>query len=69
MSTEKKRPQDRWNEKAGLISKSYKLKRELTEEFATACDAAGVSQAGQISKMMREFIDEISNCQNEHSVV
>lgn len=69
MSTEKKRPQDRWNEKAGLISKSYKLKRELTEEFAMACDAAGVSQAGQISKMMREFIDEISNCQNEHSVV
>lgn len=59
MSTEKKRPQDRWNEKAGLVSKSYKLKRELTEEFATTCDVAGVSQAGQISKMMREFIDEV----------
>lgn len=59
MSTEKMRPQDRWNEKAGLISKSYKLRRELTEEFATACDVAGVSQAGQISKMMRQFIDEV----------
>lgn len=53
------RPQDRWNEKVGLISKSYKLRRELTEEFASACDAAGVSQAGQISKMMREFIEEV----------
>ncbi len=58
MGTEKKRPQDRWNEKAGLISKSYKLKRELTEEFALACDTVGVSQAGQISKMMREFIEQ-----------
>lgn len=59
MSTEKVRPQDRWNEKVGLISKSYKLRRELKEEFASACDAAGVSQAGQISKMMREFIEEV----------
>ncbi len=59
MGTEKKRPQDRWNEKAGLISKSYKLKRELTEEFAEACDSAGVSQAGQISKMMKAFITEV----------
>ena len=57
MDAAKMRPQDRWNEKVGLISKSYKLKRELTEEFASACDEAGVSQARQISKMMREFID------------
>lgn len=60
MSTDKKRPQDRWNEKAGLISKSYKLKRELTEEFAMACENVGVSQAGQISKMMRDFIYEVN---------
>lgn len=52
------RPQDRWNAKAGLISKSYKLKRELVEEFAKACEAAGVSQAGQLSKMMKEFCEK-----------
>jgi ferritin len=52
------RSQDKWNAKAGLISKSYKLKRELTEQFAEACETAGVSQAGQITKMMKEFIDE-----------
>jgi len=52
------RSQDKWNAKAGLISKSYKLKRELTEQFAEACEKAGVSQAGQITKMMKEFIDE-----------
>lgn len=53
------RPQDKWNEKAGLISKSYKLKKKLTDEFADACEKAGVSQAGQISKMMKDFIREV----------
>lgn len=57
MEEKKKRPQDKWNEKAGLISKSYKLKKELVDDFAEACEAAGVSQAGQLSKMMHEFIE------------
>lgn len=56
----KVRPQDRWNEKAGLISKSYKLKREVVEEFKVACDKAGVSQASQITKMMQEFINSVN---------
>ncbi|PJJ30523.1 hypothetical protein SAMN05443270_1463 [Lacrimispora sphenoides] len=58
MEEKKIRSQDKWNAKAGLISKSYKLKRELTEQFAEACEKAGVSQAGQITKMMKEFIAE-----------
>lgn len=58
MEEKKIRPQDKWNAKAGLISKSYKLKRELTEQFAEACEKAGVSQAAQITKMMRTFIEE-----------
>lgn len=49
---------DKWQKKVGIISKSFKLKKELTDEFKEACDKAGVSQAAQISKMMREFIDE-----------
>ena len=61
MEEKKVRPQDKWNEKAGLISKSYKLKRELVEQFAAACDWAGVSQAGQLTKMMREFIEKQNN--------
>ena len=39
----------------GWISKSYKMKREIVESFAEACKAAGVSQAGQLMKMMQEF--------------
>ena len=49
---------DKWQKKVGIISKSFKLKKELTDEYKEACEKAGVSQASQISKMMREFIDE-----------
>lgn len=58
MEEKKIRPQDKWNAKAGLISKSYKLKRDLVEAFADACEKAGVSQAGQLSRMMSDFIEK-----------
>lgn len=48
----------KYEKKAGWMSKSYKLKKELVEQFAAACEKAGVSQAGQISEMMREFIEK-----------
>lgn len=50
----------RYQDKAGWISKSYKLKREVVEAFAEACDRAGVSQAGQLSKMMKEYAENIN---------
>ncbi len=48
----------KYEEKAGWMSKSYKLKRAIVEQFAEACQKAGVSQAGQISEMMKEFIKQ-----------
>lgn len=48
----------KYEQKAGWVSKSYKLKRDLVERFAEACERAGVSQAGQISEMMKAFIEE-----------
>lgn len=59
MEEKKVRPQDRWNAKAGLISKSYKLKKEVVEQFAEACERAGVSQAGQLTIMMLDFINNM----------
>ena len=50
MSEEKKRPQDKWNEKNNYIAKSFKMRKELADEFRDACDMAGVSQSGQIVK-------------------
>lgn len=37
----------------------YKLKKELTDRFAAACEKACVSQASQIAEMMEEFIAEV----------
>ena len=51
-----KRAQNRWNQKNGYISKSFKMYRSLAEEFKQACDSAGVSQAEAIQRLMREFI-------------
>lgn len=48
----------KYEKKAGWMSKSYKLKKETVEDFAIACEKAGVSQAGQITKMMQEFINQ-----------
>lgn len=49
---------EKYTKKVGLISKSYKLKQELVNEFAKACEKAGTSQAAQLSKMMENFIEE-----------
>lgn len=48
---------EKYAAKAGLVSKSYKLKKKLVEEFAAACNKENVSQAAQLTKMMQEFID------------
>lgn len=47
----------KYQEKIGLISKSFKLKKSLVEDFRIACDKKGVTQAAQISKMMQEFVN------------
>ena len=51
----------KYEEKAGWISKSYKLKRELVEQFAAACQSAGISLAAQLTRMMNEFIAQQKN--------
>ena len=49
----------KYEKKAGFVSKSYKLRKEIVEQFAEACEKAGVSQAGQLSKMMKQFAEEV----------
>ena len=46
----------RYQKKKGLISKSYKLPREVVDEFAEACEAMELSQAGVLAKYMRYYI-------------
>lgn len=50
----------KYEAKVGLVSKSYKLKKELVEAFADACEKRVVSQSGQLTAMMQAFIDEVN---------
>ena len=57
----KKRPQDKWDEKAGLAPKTYKVNKEVAEEFSQACKEAGVAMGTQLTKLMKQFIEEVNN--------
>ena len=50
---------EKYQKKAGWMTKGFKLKREVVEEFEEACKTAGVSQAGKITKLMKQFIEEV----------
>lgn len=47
---------EKYQAKAGYMSKTYKLKRDVVDRFAAACEKAGVSQAAQLTAMMEQFI-------------
>ncbi len=42
------------------MSKSYKLKRELVEQFEKACRTANVSQASALTELMQSFIKKVN---------
>lgn len=45
----------KYQAKAGYMTKGFKLKRELVQEFEEACKRNGVSQASVLSEFMREY--------------
>ena len=49
---------EKYQKKAGYKVKGFKLKGDVAERFAAACERAGVSQAEQITIMMEKFISE-----------
>ncbi|MCR4600278.1 MAG: chemotaxis protein [Clostridia bacterium] len=48
----------KYEEKIGMMSKTYKLKREIVEAFAETCTRMGTSQSAQLTRMMTEFIEK-----------
>ena len=52
---------EKYTKKVGLVSKSYKLKKELTEEFAKACAKRNTSAAAELTKFMEKFVEETNN--------
>lgn len=61
MATSQTSATERYRKKAGIISKNFKLPKAFCDEYAAACEKAGVSQTAQIMKMMQAFIDEQNN--------
>lgn len=61
----KKRPQDRWDEKNGYVTKTFKMYKKTVEKFKAACEKAGVTQSGQVAKMMEQFIREVEEQENK----
>lgn len=53
----------RWQEKAGYTVKGFKIKKDLAEAFAKACQKRNVSQAAAISDLMMGFINETKSIQ------
>lgn len=48
----------KYQEKMGIISKSFKMKKSLAEEFKATCERLGVGQAATITGFMTEFIEK-----------
>ena len=49
----------KYQKKAGYKVKGFKLKGDVAERFADACDKRGVSQAAKITELMEAFISEV----------
>lgn len=48
----------KYQKKVGLIAKSYKIKKNLADDFKQTCERIGVGQAETISKLMKQFIED-----------
>ncbi len=46
----------KYEEKAGWVSKSYKLKKDIVEAFAKACEENGEKQATVLTRLMNNYI-------------
>ena len=46
---------EKYKKKAGWLSKSYTLKKDIVEAFKEACEKQGVSQASVLSAYMIDY--------------
>ncbi len=49
---------EKYQKKAGYMTKGFKLKRDIVEQFEDACDRAGRPQAEVIREFMEEFVQQ-----------
>ena len=49
---------DRYQKKAGYSVKAFKLKGDIADRFAEACEGEGRSQASVITELMEQYIKQ-----------
>lgn len=50
----------KYQQKIGLISKSYKLKKDVVDKFAETCRENGVGIAETLTRLMTEYVESNS---------
>ncbi|MFR8738884.1 MAG: hypothetical protein ACLVFL_09110 [Eubacterium sp.] len=58
MQEKKIRPQDRWDLKAGISAKTYKVNTAVADEFKSLCKELHLSQGPELTKLMQQFIEK-----------
>ncbi len=51
---------EKYQKKAGYMTKGFKIKRDVAEAFQEACNKVGVSQASKITELMNRFIEQVN---------
>lgn len=57
MSKDGLTPQQRWDQKNGYITKSFRMYKEQAEAFKRACENRGKAQSDIIKKLMAGYVD------------
>ncbi len=58
MDEKKIRPQDKWDAKAGMVPKTYKVRKEEAEAFAAMCKEQGISIGIKLSELMSGYVEQ-----------
>ena len=58
MEEKKARPQDKWDAKAGMVPKTYKVKKQAAEEFAAVCKSHGIAVGIKLSELMKSYVEQ-----------
>lgn len=52
--------QDRWDAKNGIAAKTYKVNKQVADDFKEACKQVGVGMGPQLTAMMQEFVNRVN---------
>lgn len=58
MATAQTRATDKYQKKMGIITKGFKMHKDLAREYEETCERLGVGQAETIRQFIKEFIEK-----------